>query len=139
MCDSVLSYERNRCKFEHPVRNGMGNKICSINISKYEQFTRKINKTHSHPVSIVVSGDFCRFKLALSSLLFLSKNEVKAAHSDFENPPIGIFSAILKIKDHLIPKTCLNTKTPRTFCRERAFSTCISKFASLWRCFDQAD
>ena len=117
----------------------MGNKICSINISKYEQFTRKINKTHSHPVSIVVSGDFCRFKLALSSLLFLSKNEVKAAHSDFENPPIGIFSAILKIKDHLIPKTCLNTKTPRTFCRERAFSTCISKFASLWRCFDQAD
>ena len=25
VCDSVLSYERNRCKFERPVRNCMGN------------------------------------------------------------------------------------------------------------------
>ena len=121
------------------VRGTKYGRFTTINISKYEQFTRKINKTHSHPVSIVASGDFCRFKLALSSLLFLSKNEVKAAHSDFEIPPIGIFSAILKIKDHLIPKTCLNTKTPRTFRRKRAFSTCISKFASLWQYFDQAD
>ena len=35
-------------------------------------------------VKLVVSGDFCRFKRALPSLLFLSKDEVKAAHSDFD-------------------------------------------------------
>ena len=38
-------------------------------------------------MSIVVSGDFCRFKLVLPSLLFLSKDEVKAAHSDFDRCP----------------------------------------------------
>ena len=30
-------------------------------ISKYEHFTRKINKTYSHAVSVVFSGDFCFF------------------------------------------------------------------------------
>ena len=35
-------------------------------------------------VSVIVSGDFCRFKLALPSLLSMSKDEVKAAHSDFD-------------------------------------------------------
>ena len=35
-------------------------------------------------MSVIVSGDFCRFKLALPSLLFMSKDEVKAAHSDFD-------------------------------------------------------
>ena len=38
-------------------------------------------------VSVVVSGDFCRFKLALPSLLAMSKDEVKAAHSDFDRSP----------------------------------------------------
>ena len=38
---------------------------------------------------VVVSGDFCCFKLALPSLLFLSKDEVKAAHSDFDRCPCG--------------------------------------------------
>ena len=63
---------------------------------------KSIKRTHI----LCVRCSFWRFKLALSSLLFLSKNEVKAAHSDFdrcsrggglrpENPPIGIFSAIL--------------------------------------------
>ena len=56
-----------------------------------------------HCVSVIVSGDFCRFKLALPSLLSMSKDEVKAAHSDFdrglrggglrpENPPDRHFS-----------------------------------------------
>ena len=56
-----------------------------------------------HCVSIIVSGDFYRFKLALSSLLSMSKDEVKAAHSNFdrglrggglrpENPPDRHFS-----------------------------------------------
>ena len=38
---------------------------------------------------VVVSGDFCRFKLALTSLSFLSKDEVKAAHSGFDRCPRG--------------------------------------------------
>ena len=53
LCDSVLSKERNRWKFEHDIRNSMGNKIKSSyneNISKYEHFTHKINKTYSHHV-----------------------------------------------------------------------------------------
>ena len=29
LCDSVLSYERNRWKFEHVISNSMGNKIWS--------------------------------------------------------------------------------------------------------------
>ena len=40
-------------------------------------------------VSVVVSSDFCRFKLALPSLLSMSKDEVKAAHSDFDLGPRG--------------------------------------------------
>ena len=35
-------------------------------------------------VSVIVSGDFCRFKLPLPSLLSMSKDEVKAALSDFD-------------------------------------------------------
>ena len=35
LCDSVLSYERNRWKFEHVIRNSMGNGILSIYNSKY--------------------------------------------------------------------------------------------------------
>ena len=55
LCDSVLSYERNRWKFEHVIRNSMGNEILSIYngksfISKYEYFTHQINSTYSHPV-----------------------------------------------------------------------------------------
>ena len=64
---------------------------------------KSIKLTHAMPcVSVVVSGDFCRFKLALPSLLSLSKDEVKASHSDFDAVhaevvcapkmlPIGIF------------------------------------------------
>ena len=40
-------------------------------------------------MSVVVSGVFCCFKLTLPSLLFLSKDEVKAAHSDFDSCPCG--------------------------------------------------
>ena len=36
-------------------------------------------------MSDVVSGDFCCFKLALPSLLFMLKDEIKAAHSDFNH------------------------------------------------------
>ena len=86
-------------------------------------------------VSVVVSGDFCRFKLALPSLLSMSKDEVKAAHSDFdrsprrgglcpENPPDWhFFSATLYDLRSLHPGTCLNTKTSRAFRWKRAFST----------------
>ena len=35
LCDSVLSYERNLWKFEHVIRNSMGNKIWSIHNDKY--------------------------------------------------------------------------------------------------------
>ena len=43
------------------------------------KFRCKINKNLLMPhVSVVVSGDFYRFKLALPSLLSLSKDEVKA-------------------------------------------------------------
>ena len=40
-------------------------------------------------MSVVVSGDFFRFRLALPSLLILSKDEVKAAHSDIDRCPCG--------------------------------------------------
>ena len=62
-----------------------------INISKYEHFTSKsIKITH---ILCVRSGDFCRFKLALPSLLFLSKDKVKAAHSDFDCCLRGVICA----------------------------------------------
>ena len=35
LCDSVLSYGRNRWKFEHVIRNSMGNEIWSIFYDKY--------------------------------------------------------------------------------------------------------
>ena len=35
LCDSVLSYGRNRWKFEHVIRNSMGNEIWSIYNDKY--------------------------------------------------------------------------------------------------------
>ena len=35
LCDSVLIYGRNRWKFEHVIRNSMGNEIWSIYNDKY--------------------------------------------------------------------------------------------------------
>ena len=101
-------------------------------------------------MSVIVSGDFCRFKLALPSLLFMSKDEVKAAHSDFDRSTrrwfaprksslSAFFSALFYDLRSFHPGTCLKTKTPRAFHWKRAFPTCISKFASLWLCFEQAD
>ena len=40
-------------------------------------------------MSVVVSVDFCCLKLALPSVLFTSKDEVKAVHSDFDRCPRG--------------------------------------------------
>ena len=71
-------------------------------------------------MSVVVSGDFCCFKLGLPSLLFLSK-------------------AIFYDLRSLHPGTCLDTKTPYAFRWKRAFSTRISKFASFWLCYEQAN
>ena len=59
-------------------------RFTTINTSKYEHFASKINKTYSSCVSVVVSGDFYHFKIALPSLLFRSKDKVKAVHSDFD-------------------------------------------------------
>ena len=36
LCDLVLSYKRNCWKFEHIIRNSMGNE--TVNILKYEHF-----------------------------------------------------------------------------------------------------
>ena len=102
-------------------------------------------------MSVAVSGDFCRFKLASPSLLFLSKDEVKAAHSDFdccpresglrsENPPDRpFFSAILYDLKLSHPGTCLDTKTPHAFRWKRAFYTYISMFAALWLYSEQSE
>ena len=92
-------------------------------------------------MSVVVSGDFFRFRLALPSLLFLSKDEVKAAHSYFDRKSSrsASFSTIFYDLRSLHPGTCLNTKTPRAFRWKRAFCTWISKFASFWLCFEQAN
>ena len=51
----------------------------------------------------------------------------------------AFFSAIFYDLRSLHSGTCLNTKTPRAFCWKRAFSTWISKFASFWLCFEQAN
>ena len=53
--------------------------------------------------------------------------------------PIGIFlgrSLRFKIT---APGKCLITKIPPAFHWKRAFSTSISKFASLWLCSEQSD
>ena len=65
---------------------------------------------------------FCCFKVALPSLLFLSKDEVKASHSDFDRCPCG---------------GGLRTDNPP----DRHFSQpyFISEFASFWICFEQAN
>ena len=80
-CVTRCSVTRNRWKFEHVIRNSMENEIWSIYNDKYFEiggdFTRKINKTYSSCVSVVISGDFCCFKLVLPSLLSLSKDDVK--------------------------------------------------------------
>ena len=86
---SAYRNERQNRKTENrnaPLRYG---RFTTTSISKYEHFTHKINKTYSHSVSVVVSGDFRRFKLALPLLLFLSKDEVKATHFDFDRCPCG--------------------------------------------------
>ena len=52
-CDSVLTSERNRWEIEHVTRIAWRTKydrFTTINISKYEHFTRKINRTYSHLV-----------------------------------------------------------------------------------------
>ena len=51
----------------------------------------------------------------------------------------AFFSAIFYDLRSLHSGTCLNTKTPRAFRWKRAFCTWISKFASFWLCFEQAD
>ena len=51
----------------------------------------------------------------------------------------AFFSAIFYDLRSLHPRTCLNTKTPRAFRWKRAFCTWISKFASFWLCFEQAN
>ena len=53
LCDSVLSYERNRWKFEHVIRINMRKEIWSIYNDKYFEvlkFYTKINSTYSRPV-----------------------------------------------------------------------------------------
>ena len=49
LCDALLSCERNRSK--HVTRNSMGNEnMVDLNISKYEHFTGKINRSYSNLV-----------------------------------------------------------------------------------------
>ena len=44
----------------------------------------------AHILCVLCSfGRFCCFKLALPSLLFMSKDEVKATHFDFDRCPHG--------------------------------------------------
>ena len=62
-----------------------------IMIKKWQQEKRystfKLKKKLTSCVSVIASGDFCRLKLDLPSLLFMSKDEVKAAHFDFDHCP----------------------------------------------------
>ena len=51
----------------------------------------------------------------------------------------AFFSAIFYDLRSLHSGKCLNTKTPSAFRWKRAFSTWISKFASFWLCFEQAN
>ena len=74
LCDAVLSNESNRWKFI--VWGTKYGRFTTINISKYEHFTRKINRMLlTSCVSVVFSGVLCRFKLDLSPLLFLLWDE----------------------------------------------------------------
>ena len=84
-------------------------------------------------MSVVVSGDFFRFRLALPPLLFLSKDEVKAAQSDFdrcscegglrtENPPDWHFSQpYFTILDHCTLGHVSKPKLPAHFAGNERF------------------
>ena len=92
---------------------------------------RKLYRTYSHPV--VVPSVSCCFKLALPSLLFMSKDEVKAAHFDFdrcprggglhpENPPDWHFSpAYFTIEDHCTLEQVSILKLPAHFAGNERF------------------
>ena len=101
-------------------------------------------------MSVVVSGDFFHFRLPLPSLLFLPIEEVAAAHSDFdrcprggglrtENPPDRHFLSHILRSKIIAPWDMSQSKTPRAFRWKRAFSSWISKFASFWLYFEQAN
>ena len=49
-------------------------------------------------VSVVVSGDFCRFKLALPSLLSMSKDEVNEVNTTTDTQGMSNFLLILRVK-----------------------------------------
>ena len=93
LCDLVLSYKRDRWKFEHIIRHSMRNKMWLIYNNRYFHIRTFYKKNQLNLliscVSVVVSGDFCYFKLAFPSLLFMSKDEVKAAHSEIDCCPHG--------------------------------------------------
>ena len=49
-------------------------------------------------VSVVVSGDFCRFKLALPSQLSMSKDEVNEVNTTTDTQGMSNFLLILRVK-----------------------------------------
>ena len=85
-------------------------------------------------MSVVISGDFYRFKLALPSLLFLSKDKVKTActfrfrllstrrwFAPRKSSRLAFSTAIVYNLRSFHPGTCLNTKLPAHFAGNKRF------------------
>ena len=96
-------------------------------------------------MSVVISGDFYRFKLAYRHCYSCQKTKSRlhipistVVHAEVvcapKILPIGIFHSYSLQSEMISPWDLSQYQTPRAFRRKRAFSTCISKFAPLWLC-----
>ena len=86
LLSSSVNYCTKRWKLNYIVGRTMLIIIKSDN-KKRGKALSCLQKKLTSCVSVIASGDFCRLKLDLPSLLFMSKDEVKAAHSDFDHSP----------------------------------------------------
>ena len=76
------NFKAHICRFSYLV--GRISSLWFILSSQLPYSSSNLNRlVHIH------TGDFFLFRLALPSLLILSKYEVKAAHSDFDRCPCG--------------------------------------------------
>ena len=152
LCDSVLTYGRNRWEFERVIRNSMGNEIWSIYNDKYFEiwtfYTLNQYNLYTSFVFVVVSGVLCRFKLALPSLLFLLYNGRSRGARPWPRLITGITVSLGRLRCEYFKNTSGSSSSEgissedesdswlfndqsenrhRNFCRMRQLSTALHK------------
>ena len=152
LCDSVLTYGRNRWEFERVIRNSMGNEIWSIYYDKYFEiwtfYTLNQYNLYTSFVFVVVSGVLCRFKLALPSLLFLLYNGRSRGARPWPRLITGITVSLGRLRCEYFKNTSGSSSSEgisgedesdswlfndqsenrhRNFCRMRQLSTALHK------------